>query len=415
MTNEIIVSIICYTYNQKQYIKDALEGFLKQKTIFPYEILIHDDASTDGTTEILKEYQKNNREVIRLILEKENQYSQGKDLLKDIVLPYVKGKYLAFCEGDDFWIYENKLQKQFDLMEANPNISLCYHNALVYQEETDILKLNIENHSSGYIEDKDIIYASKGWYPTASAFCRTQDVREQPDFKASTGDAALRTYMACRGDLYFINRAWSVYRDFATGSWNEKYRHSKKVAAQYIVDTVNYYTEFNKYSKGRFTKYFPLVYMGSVKRFFNVNYVKGYTVEQLEEELRDLKVASDHAVDAIIDQFHDEYIIQSIDYYNNTIKYKIKKLYQAGHTLYIYGTGAEAIRAAVSLIDNQIYIKGFIVSKKTEKIDTLLTYPIYCVEKVSFDDNMFVWPCLINGRSEVLKILKEKHPCKIVM
>lgn len=204
---EIAVSIICLTYNQEKYIRDTMDGFLIQKTNFNYEILVHDDASTDGTVEILKEYHQKYPDIIRLILEVENQYSKGVDLTKDICLPYVRGKYIAFCEGDDYWTYIGKLQAQYDIMEAEPGISMCYHNAVIHNEGKDNLFLNVSRHKSGYIKDRDIICPTKGWYPTASSFYRADYLKDYPDLHAPTGDEGMRYYMACKGKLYFINQA----------------------------------------------------------------------------------------------------------------------------------------------------------------------------------------------------------------
>lgn len=412
---EIAVSIICLTYNQKNYIKDALEGFLMQKTNFVYEILIHDDASTDGTIEILNAYKQQYPEKIRLILEKENQYSRGVNITREIVLPQVKGKYVAYCEGDDFWIYSGKLQMQYELMESDSEISLCYHNALVYEEQGDILKLNVNNHPSGYIEDRDIIYASKGWYPTASILVRTDFFKELPDLKGATGDVVWRTCMACRGKLYFFNRAWSVYRSFARGSWNEKYCRDRRIAAQYIVDTVDYFRKFDSYSEGRFSGYLHRVYMGSVGRFFTMYYSDGYTVKQFEKGLSELKQLSEHKVDDIIDKFHDEYIIRSINYYDDAVSNKIKRILCEENDIYIYGAGGEAIKAIIALTNNNIDIAGLIVSKKEEKRDMLLGYHIYSLEDIKLSESIYIWPCLIDGREDVLKVLNMMSLSQIII
>lgn len=413
--SEIAVSVVCHTYNQRDYIRDALEGFLMQKTSFIYEILIHDDASTDGTREFLKEYQQRYPEKIRLILESENQYSKGIDIAKDIILPRARGKYTAFCEGDDYWIYNRKLQEQYELMESDPNIALCYHNALKYEEQKDTLRLSVNNHSSGYIEDRDIICASKGWYPTASILARTDFLKERPDFKGATRDVIWRTYMACRGKLYFLNRAWSVYRECAKGSWNEKYCNDKKVAAEYIVKTVDYFTKFDIYSKGRFSEYLHVVYMASITRFFSINYPNGYRVEQLEKELTELKQLSFHRVDHVLDMFHDQYIIHCNDYYEVTVSNKIKRLYHDGEKIYIYGAGAEAIKAIVSLTEHDIQISGLIVSAKKEEKSALLGIPIYSIKEIDFNSCVFIWPCLINGRKDVLNDLKQMSSCQIII
>ena len=122
-----MVSICCMTYNQEKYIAETIEGFLKQKTDFEYEILIHDDASTDSTQSIIKKYAKNYPERIKLVIQEENQYSKGVDIVKEYLYPLVSGKYVAICEGDDFWIDENKLQKQIDILEENNSVNMCVH------------------------------------------------------------------------------------------------------------------------------------------------------------------------------------------------------------------------------------------------------------------------------------------------
>ena len=129
---EVMVSICCITFNQKDYIRDALEGFLKQKTDFSYEILIHDDASGDGTGEIIREYVQRFPERIFPILQTENQYSKGlTNISGTFNFPRARGRYIAMCEGDDYWTDENKLQQQVDFMEAHPDCSICFHSAAV--------------------------------------------------------------------------------------------------------------------------------------------------------------------------------------------------------------------------------------------------------------------------------------------
>ena len=112
-----LVSISCITYNHEPYIVQALNGFLMQKTTFPFEVLIHDDASTDGTTEIIKGYAQKYPEIIKPLYEEENQWIKGRRGSAEFNFPRARGKYIAFCEGDDYWIDENKLQMQVDFLE----------------------------------------------------------------------------------------------------------------------------------------------------------------------------------------------------------------------------------------------------------------------------------------------------------
>lgn len=119
------VSIICLTYNHERYIKDALDGFLMQKVDFNYEIIIHDDASTDGTQGIIREYQKKYPRIIKTILQAENQKSTGGNVFGN-AYALAKGKYIACCEGDDYWVDDLKLQIQIDFLEKNKQYVIAY-------------------------------------------------------------------------------------------------------------------------------------------------------------------------------------------------------------------------------------------------------------------------------------------------
>ena len=112
MNNHIMVSVICNVFNHEAYIRDALEGFVSQKTNFPFEVLIHDDASTDKSADIIHEYEAKYPNLIKPIYQTQNQYSRGGGITRKFQIPRVKGKYIAMCEGDDYWTDENKLQKQ---------------------------------------------------------------------------------------------------------------------------------------------------------------------------------------------------------------------------------------------------------------------------------------------------------------
>jgi len=120
-----LVTISCITYNHEKYIRDAIESFLAQQTSFPIEILIHDDASTDKTTNIIREFEQKHPDLIFPLYQTENQYSKGVKPEK-INQDRARGKYLAYCEGDDYWPDPLKLQKQVDFLEANPDYSLTY-------------------------------------------------------------------------------------------------------------------------------------------------------------------------------------------------------------------------------------------------------------------------------------------------
>ena len=153
IANTPLVSIICSTYNHGLYISQCLDGFLMQKTNFPFEILIHDDASTDNTPDIIREYEHNHPQVIRPIYQKENKYSKKEDIFAKYQCSRVRGKYIAICEGDDYWIDPLKLQKQIDFLEKNPDYGMIYTTSKVYnQKEGKIEEDIIGREYKGYIE-----------------------------------------------------------------------------------------------------------------------------------------------------------------------------------------------------------------------------------------------------------------------
>ena len=119
------VSVICLAYNHEKYIRKTLEGFVKQKTNFSVEYIIHDDASTDSTASIVREFEEKYPDLIKPIYQKENQYSKGVPITRNLQMQ-VQGKYIAFCEGDDYWIDEYKLQKASCFYGATPGVYVDY-------------------------------------------------------------------------------------------------------------------------------------------------------------------------------------------------------------------------------------------------------------------------------------------------
>ena len=148
--NVPLVSIRCITYNHEPYIAQTLDGFLMQKTNFPFEIIVHDDASTDKTADIIRIYEKKYPQIVKPIYEIENQYSKRDGSLSRIVDAAVRGKYIALCEGDDFWIDENKLQKQVDFLEVNDDYGLCYTNFKIQKTTNELLEKQLKKEYQNF-------------------------------------------------------------------------------------------------------------------------------------------------------------------------------------------------------------------------------------------------------------------------
>ena len=147
-----LVSILCITYNHEKFIRSCLESLVDQKCDFPYEILIHDDASTDGTQAIIEEFQQQYPELVKPIFQTENQWSkQAGGINLRFNYPRAKGKYIALCEGDDFWIGKDKLQKQVKILEDHPECSVTNGAYLIICEgKEDVLVQNeLQNEIQG--------------------------------------------------------------------------------------------------------------------------------------------------------------------------------------------------------------------------------------------------------------------------
>ena len=130
-----VVSVCCLTYNHENYIEQSLDGILMQETKFPFEIIVHDDASTDRTPEILNQYAIHYPRIVRLILQDENQFSKAGLIAPRFVFPKARGKYIALCEGDDFWVDKYKLDKQVSFLEENLSYVITYSDSKPFNDE----------------------------------------------------------------------------------------------------------------------------------------------------------------------------------------------------------------------------------------------------------------------------------------
>lgn len=275
--NNVLVSIQCITYNHENYIRDAIEGFLKQKTNFNYEILIHDDASTDKTQDIIREYTKKYPNIIKPILQKENQASKG---VKKINYTFNHnrslGKYIALCEGDDYWIDEYKLQKQVDYMEKNPQCGLCFHAVDVINgdNKVDIIKPYNKNCISPI---EDIILGDGGFIGTNSILFRKEIMDNAPDlyFNAPVGDYPLQILTGMNKYGYYINEVMSIYRTNVPGSWTVNNRTSKdreKRNIKLIENFIEMLQSIDEYSNNNYSE----IIKRKTKKFeFQILLIKG--------------------------------------------------------------------------------------------------------------------------------------------
>ena len=211
----IKVSVVCITYNHEKYITEAINSFLMQETDFPFEILIHDDASTDATQEVLLKYQEKYPNIIRLILQEENQRSKGNFRPVPYTARNARGKFVAVCEGDDKWIDKKKLAIQYAAMAAHPNINLCFHPTIYFDKGNT--PLGVANRYSNIVqvfEAGEFIRAGGGFCPTASLMVATEVFKGLPDWlnTVSTGDYYIQTIASLSGGGLYLPNVMSAYR-----------------------------------------------------------------------------------------------------------------------------------------------------------------------------------------------------------
>jgi glycosyltransferase involved in cell wall biosynthesis len=243
-----LVSICCTAYNQEAFISTAIDGFLMQRTNFPFEILIHDDASSDGTAGIIKKYQKDHPNLIRSIYQSDNQYSQG-IYPEFIVEKMSRGKYIACCEGDDYWIDPYKLQKQVDFLEAHPEYVLISHNALNIREEEDYKIAHlIKKETLPYdFTTRDLMIKNR--CITLTAMYRNGLVKEFPPiFFESTGtDRRFFILLTLHGKGYASPDVVGVYRTHKNSITGARMSPEGRIAAweEAIRNVRNWNAYFN--------------------------------------------------------------------------------------------------------------------------------------------------------------------------
>lgn len=218
-----IVSICCTTYNHARFIRQCMDGFLQQKTNFPIEVLIHDDASTDGTQDVIREYEVRYPEIVKPIYQKENQYSKGIKI--NLVYNYsrARGKYIALCEGDDYWTDPYKLQKQVDFLDSHPDYVMCSHkwNNYIENENKTDYGIPLEVGWSGKVYNLDSLVNGEWYFQPLTVLFR----RHAIDFKKyglykNSKDITLFYVLLKTGKGFCLHDVMATYRIHSGGIWS---------------------------------------------------------------------------------------------------------------------------------------------------------------------------------------------------
>lgn len=261
-TKDPLVSICCITYNHEDCIRDAIEGFLMQKLNYPFEIIIHDDASIDATADIIKEYQIKYPAIIKPIYQKENQYSKCKNAAL-FTFKAAKGKYIALCEGDDYWIDPLKLQKQITEMEKHSECYICFHPAIMrwVDRSRDDRMLGFYSKKTMIFPIESVILGGGEFMHTGSIVLNRLAIPRITSFfniakDAQVGDYYMQILGAENGGALYLSDVMSVYRVGVPGSWSRKVGSNPNYFASWFRSSVICYNKMNVFTNNKYSKSF---------------------------------------------------------------------------------------------------------------------------------------------------------------
>lgn len=254
------ITVYCLAYNHGNYIRNTLEGFVNQKTNFKFKVIVHDDASTDNTAEIIAEYAKKYPDIIFPIYQKENQYSKGIKIYPTYIEPLIDTEFGAICEGDDYWTDENKLQIQYDYMISHPECSLCVHNTdriSVFGENLN-RKYNPNTEGVDYTSNDVIRVKGGGLFHTSSYLYRFADRKAMPEeFKIKgIGDYPLAIYLSTIGTVHYIPKIMSAYRMGTPGSWTQRQLQNREKRITHIENVIVSLARMNDFTGRKYENAF---------------------------------------------------------------------------------------------------------------------------------------------------------------
>ena len=235
--NEIMVTIWCLVYNHEKYLRDCLDGFVMQHTNFKFEAIVHDDCSTDTSRQIIQEYAEKYPQIIIPVYEDENQYSKHDGSLGRVLMSNTRGKYIAECEGDDYWTDSHKLQKQVDFMESHPDYSLCFHHTkIIYESLKGEYQFPIINNR----ECKRVELYNQWIAHTSSNLYKKEVIESQIYQKAKKlktilcADLVLTISASYFGKIFGMPDTMSVYRRNTGGIMNTFEDRQLELCRQFI-------------------------------------------------------------------------------------------------------------------------------------------------------------------------------------
>ena len=313
MNSKIKLSICVVTYNHKDYIAQALDSFLMQKTNFKFQVIVGDDCSTDGTTDILKEYAKKYPDIIKPIFREKN-IGATKNALD--VYSNAKTPYVAICEGDDYWTDEYKLQKQVDFLETHPDYSICFHPVKVVYEGFDFEKTDEIYPTQKMIESGTTfeLLLKANFIQPASVVYRwmfNQTNARQYFLDIIPGDWFISLLHAKEGKIKMLPEIMAVYRRHPQGIWSDSIKNQDRLFVKWGLHLVNFYYSVYKNITNSSQVYLQDMFLPNLKSIMNAYYRNKkfkelQTIEELYPTYLNM-ISLDEKIDERLNKFKTKY------------------------------------------------------------------------------------------------------------
>lgn len=407
------ITIYCLTYNHVDYIKDALEGFLMQKTDYTYNVFVYDDASTDGTSDILKEYKKKYPEIFDIYISPCNIYNlpDRESIMHKLYEKHITGRYVAWCEGDDYWTDPNKLQKQIEFMERNPECSMTTHGAYWLDCKTNKVKNYNPYNENRYLTEAEVILQPNGNLSTASLVMRKEAFIKDIKFPTcDVGDIPMQLYALYKGKIFYFNCQMSMYRYMHDGSWSKEVDSLFEKSIVHIYRMIDFMEKYDRYSRG---EYHELIRRRCSDYLYSRIY--GYQSMNAEEYChrmqkikkglaRNEKILVENQC-RIFCMFKEEYILSDIER---------KKILEFKYVV-IMGVGEYSKYITYLLENNSINYTGYVVTTVSDnmnlnerKIWELRNYPY------SRKDTLVIVGISQKSEKSVLEVLEKNDFCNVI-
>lgn len=407
MKCETDITIFCLTYNHVQYIRDAFEGFLNQKTQFTFNIFVYDDASTDGTSDIVREYKDKYPDIFNIYISEKNLYkaTNREIIMMELYEKYIRGKYVAWCEGDDYWIDPYKLQLQVQYMEEHPECSMTAHGAVWLDCQNNKKKDYLPFEEEKDLTAEEIILQPTGNLSTASLVMQRKIFMRDVDYpRCGVMDRPLQLYALYHGKIHFFSKIMSVYRYMHEGSWSMEVQRKFCDEMLHYYDMIRFLKEYDSYTHQEYHKYIRRDIISYL--YVGVNSFLKMKESDYRFECKKLDVKTDSKYHNYLTQqcrvfswFKGEYILS---------KEEREQINNNTHVV-IMGVGEYSHYVEKILSKNQVTYSGYIVSYKQDAYSN--SKSIWQLADYPYEKEKTLVIVGIHQKSEesVLKVLEDNH------